>query len=595
MKNDKNQNNGLLHQIVIEIKKMLSSKFMLILMILILVFSIAVPVISAIQLKRQNQNNGIGIINTLVYGGRYYGSPDSGMDELIIDGQVIASDNPQYWEIRDLNEQIERLTANASTPADDLTLAFLKILLDSNLKVAKTITSYEDYRQSLAWRRTQIVMEKFIFENLDKPKDDLIQAIQYRKGIDTESMEEQYYSLSQVEVLEELDKIDAKLAVIDKIIVEDDYIEYYRFEMQNLNEQHEQNLDEIARLEEDITEEPQYEEMYDSQIENMKRSNKIIIEISIPAYQYRIDNDIIIRSDDWRDLAVSDKQNTQSNLIYSEILTQEQFEEDEYLKREFKTYRAYTENRQKEIDDLTKKLLIAEKSLETGKPDMKYVPNGPRKKVVYFLWYSMIIAVFGVIIGGGLIAKEYQAGTIRLLLIRPKTRVKIVLSKLLSLLAVCFALYAASALLNIVMNGMMFGFGDFSFPNYTISSGANGIGFLGYYITKFFACFITILFACSTAFFMSATTKNTALSVAIPLVAFVGSLMAVAYVGSNSTFAWLAYTPIPYVNFSLYFISDVTNRTFQPMLGFGISLMIFLSLAFIAIGTLVSKKRDITN
>lgn len=580
MKKESTTKKGFLYQILVETKKLFTSKFMIIMMALIVLFSIATPIIKKINVNNRNKDY------------YYY---DRDMDDLVFDGETISTDNPQYWELRQLNEQIENLKEYATTAADDLTLEFCQKIFDCTLTSAKKIKTHEDYRQNLTWRLTELHVEKFIFENLDKEKDDLLQAIQYRKGIDPDTLDKEYLKLTNIEVMQKLDDINGKIDTIDSIINDNDYKEYYRYEIDRQKENHEENLERIKTLENDILENPKNEEMYSEQIEGIKKSNKSIVEISIPAFEYKLDNSIIPRSGDWREEAVDQKRNAQSNLLYTEIKPQEDFEKEEYLKNEYKTYQNYKNAMQKEIDKTTNRLFIADKSLETGKPDMQYVPNGSRKKVVEFLWYSMVIAVFGVIIGGGLIAREFQSGTIRLLLIRPKTRTKILLSKFFSLLIITMAIYLISALLNFITNGILFGFSDYMYPNYSISSGIHGVNFFGYFISKLMICYITILFACSIAFFLSVLTRNTALSVAIPLACFLGSLIAMQFVQYRPSMQWVVYTPLPYINLSTFFITDFSRYSIQPILGLGIPMMIALSIACVVFSTIICKKRDVTN
>ena len=570
---------GFFHQILVEIKILFSSKFNIILAALIILGAIAVPIVGKVQ------SNRVPV--------RYYGNSD--MEDLNVDGQIISAENPLFWEIRDMLQMIEHYEQNASTETDDLTIEFFNLLLDGSLLMATQVDSYEDYRSDLTWQRMQLVTEKFILEHLDVPQEDLIMVVQYRMYFEPAEFKKKYYDLSQLEVLQKLEEIDARIEQLDKIVLENDHREYYRFQMKQVQDSIQENLDRIEALEKDIVENPQNEDMYNEQIVNLQRSISSLQEIDIPDYEYRIANDIVPRSGDWRDTALETKRNAQYFVIHNVLLTEEEFEQEDYLKREFKTYNAYKKNWQDEMDAQTQKQFVAEQSLASGKPDMDYVADGARKKKVGFLWYSLIIAMLASVIGGGLMAKEYQSGTIRLLLIRPKTRVKIVLSKFIALIAVCLALYIAADVVNFVANGVVFGFSDYSFPNYTISSGAGGIGFMAYYLPKLLICFISVLFAGSLAYFFSMVTRSTAISVAIPLISFVGSLIVMQMVMYRNNMQWLAYTPIPYFNLSMFFTTDMTYMGFKPIMGLGIVMLLGLSALLVALGVFISDKRDITN
>ena len=83
-------------------------------------------------------------------------------------------------------------------------------------------------------------------------------------------------------------------------------------------------------------------------------------------------------------------------------------------------------------------------------------------------------------------------------------------------------IYLAGCILNIITNGIVYGFADFGFPNFTASG---QVGFFAYYIPKFLACIITILIGYTSAFMLSTVTKNMAVSVIVPAVIFIGSLI----------------------------------------------------------------------
>ncbi len=579
--NGKSKARGFVWQTLLEIKNLLRSKLNIILAALILLGAIAFPIISLI---RSNSTNNMM---------RYY--PEYGMEDIVVDGVTISSENPMFWEIREIVDRKEQMESMASTKGDDLALEFYDTMLEGMLKVATVVTSYEDYRMDLSWQRRMAVSSKFIYEHLDAEEEDLREAVSFFMYFDEKEFKDDYLSLSQIEVLAKIDEFEQKITRIDKIILENDYIEYYNFQIDSRKEDLAESQKRIEALEKDIIENPLNEEMYNEQIEGIKRNIRITEEIEIPSFQYRIDKNIDPSSDDWRRVAMDQKVNYLRDIEYNELLSEEDFEKEEWLKQEFKTYIAYKQNWQRELDKKTEKVYVAERSLETDKPDMDFIVNGTRSKKVGFLWYSLLLAVLATIVGGSVIAKEYQSGTIRLLLIRPKTRTKVVLSKFFAMLVICFALYAAADLLNLVTNGIVFGFGDYGFPNYTISSGANGVSFFMYYIPKFFVCAITVLFMGALSFFLSSSTRNTALSVAIPLVVFAGSLILMEYVSYRQNMQWLAYTPLAYINFAKYFTMNNVYADFEPIMGLGVPMMLGLSALFVFLGVLITNKRDVTN
>ena len=81
---------GFFYQILVEFRILFSSKFTIIIAALILLGSIAVPVLDKIQSGKED---------TIYYG--------MDVEDLNVDGQIISVNNPQYWEIRNYLDEIQ--------------------------------------------------------------------------------------------------------------------------------------------------------------------------------------------------------------------------------------------------------------------------------------------------------------------------------------------------------------------------------------------------------------------------------------------------------------------------------------------------------
>lgn len=575
---------GLSHNVKIEAKRLLTSKFLIVLIILLLISSAVYPFI---QHLIPNNNDP--------YGHRYY------EDDITIDGHVIKGTNPLYSDVKYTKMEMEEFEKTASTKTDDLKLEFMKEHYNSFLFVAIQIESENDYRHELAWRKSQYILDKFILSHLDEPKESIISAISFRYGMDNDRLEKEYYSLSNIEVIKRLDEIEENIKRIDNIVQNNDYLEFYRYSIDESKKYIEENNERIKALEKDIVENPKNEELYSEQIKNNKVGNEYHL-INIESYEYRIEHDVKNDGSDWRDIALNVKKRAKEQLNFQQIVPEEEFQKNEYFKHEYKTYQNFKIGIQKKRDEETNNLYIADHSIESLKPDMTYRQGNARINVVSFLWYSMVVAVVGAIIGGGLISREFQSGTIRLLYIRPKTRTKIALSKFIALLIICLGVYFLSAILNIVANGISTGFKDFTYPNYDISNGT--MSFFTYYAPKLLICSITIVFACATSFLFSVASKRTAISVAVPLVCFVGCLIAMDLLPHYPSLNWVIFTPLAYINFASFFKPEIPNTMYyyetgrnavEPILSFGIPLMIVLSIVMVVFALLINKRRDVTN
>lgn len=76
----------------------------------------------------------------------------------------------------------------------------------------------------------------------------------------------------------------------------------------------------------------------------------------------------------------------------------------------------------------------------------------------------VVVTIFTVVIAADIVAGEFASGTIKLLLIRPASRSKILLSKYISTILFSILLLVATFLTALILNGFLFGFSDVGAP-----------------------------------------------------------------------------------------------------------------------------------
>ena len=590
-----------LNQIAIEIKNIFRSKFLLIIGILILAASIVFPVVVAIVGNSADLSIGARPIERAVFGMRYYNSED---EPITVEGVTIEPENPFYWNIRSINEEKgyyeDDINRFSSPQALDMVLDMMDAELEYYMFFAARITVSSDYRRDLAWSGNSTLYDKFIYENYDpETVDDLKEAISYRYGMDDKTFEEKYVNITSEERLKKIDEANDFLNTIFEVVEANDFARYIDLRIEQSNDQIADLEEQIDIQEQAIIENPSQEEALNRNIEDLQKQIDMINTNTIPILEYRLQENIIPGEDRWENEALSEVSSCRSQLAYNTIVTEEEFNRDQWMAEQYGNYNQYVITMQAQIDDLNNRLLVAQRCLDTGKPDMKFVPRGARNMTANFLGYSTFIALFGVMLGGWIIASEYQQGTIRLLMIRPKTRLKILMSKFMAALLLCFGIYAAGALLNMITNGICFGFGDYLYPNVTVSGSIN---FFIYYLPRFLACLVPILFGFSVAFMLSVLVRNAAVSITVPIFCFIGSIIAMSVLAYRNALyiKWIAWTPIPYVQLNTlftqnYMIDNMLQRGVPLSVTYGILLLLGLSAICIAVAMRVFKKRDITN
>ncbi len=182
-------------------------------------------------------------------------------------------------------------------------------------------------------------------------------------------------------------------------------------------------------------------------------------------------------------------------------------------------------------------------------------------------------------------------------MIRPKTRSAILLAKFSAAVVIWLGLALASHMANLALNGLLYGFADFSFPNYTVNS---QISFFAFFPPRLLACLLPVLFSFAAAFMLSVLMKNIAVAISLPIVFYVASFITINIIAFTGRLGWLSYTPVPFMQMAAFFTSYSNIKTFMEMggqlsLAFGVVILLVGSFVFTALATLVFQKRDITN
>ena len=606
---------GFARHIRLEIRNILKSRFLFIMAIVALLASLAVPTISYLNQQGSSGNNGYSGGKDLVYtestmaraaiGGLAVDGPIYGGkgQPITINGVTIGMENPLYWNLQSLMSERDMLGQGKnpfSTPAAlDLALQLFDEELAYYLPFAQHITASQDYRMELVQRGIQNVYERFFYKNGDKGVKLLEEVAGYRKFIDPATIKAKYVEITAEKQLAGLDAAESQLTLLTSIVVSNDFPKYIDLRIKLANDEITTLEEIIAGHEQTIISNATQEETLSQVIADTRRQIDAIQTGTIPVLEYRLARNIVPGLDIWQNNALNDIEQSKSQLAYLKIPTEAEWHTNQgmYSKMtaEAQTYREYVANMQAQIDTLNKRVIVAQKSLDSERPDLKYVPGGARRRTIDFLQYSAIITLYGVLLGGWLIASEHQQGTIRLLMIRPRTRTKILLAKFTAAIAVWLAVGLLSSLLNLIANGALFGVADFANPSYTV---AGQTGFLAYYLPKLMACITPTLFAFSFAFMLSVVSRNIAVSIILPVVLYIVSVIAQSFFIYGIRSSWLDYTPLPYMQMASFFSIDGMYETVARRgvnLTYGILLLLGLSALLMAFSVIVFKKRDIVN
>ncbi|MCB7162030.1 ABC transporter permease [Bacillus subtilis] len=135
------------------------------------------------------------------------------------------------------------------------------------------------------------------------------------------------------------------------------------------------------------------------------------------------------------------------------------------------------------------------------------------------IWMTFFISIIAIVFASNIITKEYRWGTIKFLLIRPYTRINILLSKfttiLIFLLLLFIILYLSSWLIGIILYGI-------EINSYTtlVMYGEEVAeqNILINLFTIYFCSFISVLSYCSLTFMISTIFKSNVISIVTSLI-----------------------------------------------------------------------------
>ena len=220
--------------------------------------------------------------------------------------------------------------------------------------------------------------------------------------------------------------------------------------------------------------------------------------------------------------------------------------------------------------------LIAKYQLENNTDSVIY--KNPDSQINAII----IIALILIILAGTTVSSEFSNGTIKFLLITPVKRYKIFWSKFITFLTYGFVLTLLSYVLSVLLTIILFGTGELSTPLLIVKNGSiiASSGLL-HILSNFFMTFGAIMITAIIAFMLSALFRNSAIAIAIPIMIYLGSDMAVS-IAQMLSLDFVRYTIFANMSFSNIVENSFTFFGMTPIFSVSvIAIHIFLFL-FIA-------------
>jgi ABC-2 type transport system permease protein len=202
-----------------------------------------------------------------------------------------------------------------------------------------------------------------------------------------------------------------------------------------------------------------------------------------------------------------------------------------------------------------------------------------------------LAGLFTIIIAAGIVSSEFSGGTIKLLLVRPIKRSKILLSKYITVVLYGIFYLAIIYVFSCLLGAILFGFPSSDIPHLAYTDGQvvernMAVHLIGEYLLNS----IDLLMVATMAFMISAVFRNSSLALGISLfLLFMGGTVTILLA---SKFEWAKY--ILFANTDLTMYTDGTPFIDSMTLGFSITILIVYFILFHLLAFGVFKKRDVS-
>lgn len=256
----------------------------------------------------------------------------------------------------------------------------------------------------------------------------------------------------------------------------------------------------------------------------------------------------------------------------------------------------------KEIANLEDSLKIAEYRLENNIPVQSSGASGRAMYDMFAPAFSLgLISILMIMIAGSSISTEISKGTIKFLLFTPNKRWKVLLSKVISAVAILLVLTILTAIISVVIGNIFFK-EEATIYVYASNGVVKAIPNMLYTVLYFLTSSIDILVYMLFAFMLSTVTRNTALTVGVSIACYIGSGIIMGLINQFITADWIKYIPFNNLgladkifanNLSYVAMQNASSMLNNVSIGFSISVLVVCSILMITTMFDSFNKRDI--
>jgi ABC-2 type transport system permease protein len=204
---------------------------------------------------------------------------------------------------------------------------------------------------------------------------------------------------------------------------------------------------------------------------------------------------------------------------------------------------------------------------------------------------SSLIGLFVIVVASDIVSSEFSKGTIKMLLIRPYSRWKILLSKFLATLGFAFVMWLVVIATTWLVGGLAYGFGgiDQSYLVVTDNQEVRERTVVEYVFANIGVEFIELTALVALSFMISTLFMSNSVAIGVAMFTmFAGNTIVMLLANKD----WIIYTL--FANMDLSTLIDGQNQLIKDLtLPFSISMLAIYTAVMLAITFTVFQKRDV--
>jgi ABC-2 type transport system permease protein len=264
---------------------------------------------------------------------------------------------------------------------------------------------------------------------------------------------------------------------------------------------------------------------------------------------------------------------------------------EETLKQENEALKQQTANSKAKVekDFFNRKIAINEYRLKHNIP-----PNTSAYQIWDFVndasQLIQLTGLFTIIISAGIVASEFNWGTIKLLLIRPISRMKILASKYVTVLLFALLTLAILFVFSAIIGAILFGFPEqaSSYLNY-VNGKVTEQNMVVHLLIYYGLNSINMIMLATMAFMISSVFRNSSLAIGLSIfLLFTGGQITMLL---SMKFSWAKYLLFANTDLMQYF--EGTPMVEGMTIGFSILMLLIYFLIFQLLAFYIFKKRDV--